>query len=181
MRLLGILLVIFGVVLGVYGLAQWKQLPTRAERREQARRIFPEAAGLDAKEIDQVRIERDGKTLVFERRDGRWQMTEPINVLADRTAIDNVVRDVKDLELKVGGLVAGILRVIAHTLSSTERGHAVGIAQVRPGHLRHDAVVDLVVDELVAVPRLALAGGFAGGGRSSTAKAILRKPLLITL
>lgn len=99
------MLVIFGVVLGVYGLAKWKELPTRAERRENARRIFPEAAGIDEKKIDQVQIDRDGKTLVFQRRGPRWQMTEPIDVLAEPGSIDSIVRGVKNLDMKAGGLV----------------------------------------------------------------------------
>jgi hypothetical protein len=73
-------------------------VPTEAQRRERSGRVLPELIGASEAEIGQVEIVRGEEALRFERR-GRdaWQMTRPLDVAADPTILETLVRNLKDL------------------------------------------------------------------------------------
>jgi hypothetical protein len=85
---------------GLFGLWLLERLgvPTEAERRQRSGRVLPDLLGTSDVEIGRVEIVRGDKTLRFERR-GRdaWQMTRPLDVAADPTILEALVRNFKDL------------------------------------------------------------------------------------
>ena len=62
--------------------------------------ILPELLETPATGIRKVSIERGKERLVFERRStgrGRWQMVEPMNVAAEPSRLETLVRNLKEL------------------------------------------------------------------------------------
>jgi hypothetical protein len=91
--------VFFGALLTYWGL-QFGGVRTETEKRQREGRVLPELMTASESTIQRVEIERDGKRLVFERRGtgfGRWQMVEPLNVAAEPTRLETLVRNLKDL------------------------------------------------------------------------------------
>jgi hypothetical protein len=77
---------------------EYSGVPTEAQRRQRMSRILPALMDTAEAAIDRVEIERNGQTLAFERRgQERWQMTKPLDVAADSTTLETLVRNLKDL------------------------------------------------------------------------------------
>jgi hypothetical protein len=80
--------------------ADWADIPTQEEIRERSGRVIPELA--DVAPIDVRRLEIDrGKEkgrLVFTRQEGgAWQMLEPIETAADRSMVETLAMNLKNL------------------------------------------------------------------------------------
>jgi Domain of unknown function (DUF4340) len=94
-----LLVLFFGLLLVMWGLdrsgrrTQWD-----VERR--ADRVLPDLIDTPEQDIRRVAIDRGSDHLVFERKDeglGRWQIVEPMDVAAEPTRLDILVRNLKDL------------------------------------------------------------------------------------
>jgi hypothetical protein len=89
----------FILLLSLWGLEYWG-VPTGSERRVRESRLLPDLLGVSEAEIARVTIERGKERLAFERRGkgpGRWQMVEPLDVAAEPTRLESLVRTLKDL------------------------------------------------------------------------------------
>ena len=67
----------------------------REEREERAKILV----GGDADSVEQVRLERDGKTILVERSGEDWQIVEPLAAKADKGAVDAIVAAVADCQV----------------------------------------------------------------------------------
>jgi hypothetical protein len=73
-------------------------VPTEAQRRLRAGRVLPQLLDVPEARIGRVEIVRDNQVFEFQRRgSGSWQMTRPIDVAADSSILDTLVRNLKDL------------------------------------------------------------------------------------
>jgi hypothetical protein len=73
-------------------------VPTERERLARQNRILPDLIDTPEASIARVEIARSEEKLLFERRGAnRWQMTRPIDVAADPSALETLVRNLKDL------------------------------------------------------------------------------------
>jgi hypothetical protein len=73
-------------------------VPTERERLARQNRILPDLIDTPEASIARVEIARGEEKLVFERRGpNRWQMTRPTDVAADPSALESLVRNLKDL------------------------------------------------------------------------------------
>jgi hypothetical protein len=71
---------------------------TQEQRRERQSSVLPELLETPESEIARLEIARGGERLAFERRGpDRWQMVEPIDVAADPTILESLVRNLKGL------------------------------------------------------------------------------------
>jgi hypothetical protein len=73
-------------------------VPTEQERRERLNRVLPDLIDTPDAAIGRLEIDRGTERLVFERRGiSQWQMKEPLDVAADPTMLETLVRNLKDL------------------------------------------------------------------------------------
>ncbi|MGC8638330.1 MAG: DUF4340 domain-containing protein [Isosphaeraceae bacterium] len=71
---------------------------TEAQRRERMEHILPNLMDVPETSVTRVEITRKGETLAFERRgQGHWQMTEPVDVAADPSNLETLIRNLKSL------------------------------------------------------------------------------------
>ncbi len=105
-----LMVVFFASLMAFWGL-QNSGVFTEKERRLRESRLLPDLIGLHEDEIAKVTIERGKERLAFERRTnapGRWQMVEPLNVAAEPTRLESLVRTLKELRRSLdSGTVAG--------------------------------------------------------------------------
>jgi hypothetical protein len=96
------LFVVFVAALGLLWYADYAQLPTPEKSRKLDELVLP---ALDkVKPIDVVRLEIDGgkEPVVLERRgEGGWQLTRPVDALADTMRVDALLGNLKNLR-KIG-------------------------------------------------------------------------------
>jgi hypothetical protein len=94
-------LVLIGLFFGGLLVLWWLEysgVPTEAERQLRMGRVLPSLIDTAEAAIHRVEVEREGKTLAFERRGkDRWQMVEPLDVSADATTLETLVRNLRDL------------------------------------------------------------------------------------
>lgn len=95
-----VMLALFAVAVGLYALVQYAELPTAAEREQRRGRVF---ADLKTDQVDRIELEQDGRKIVLQRGGAGWQMTEPINVLADSGRADEIIRQIAQLRMKSQG------------------------------------------------------------------------------
>jgi hypothetical protein len=84
-------------LLGLWWL-EHEGVPTEAQRRLRAGRVLPELLDVPEGAIGRVEIVKDNQTFEFQRRGpGFWQMTKPLDVAADSSTLETLVRNLKDL------------------------------------------------------------------------------------
>jgi hypothetical protein len=93
-----ILLVIFvGGLLALWA-ADYARLPTSKDRLRWAGRVLPELIDVPPSEVTRVEVRGGKEPLVFERKGtNSWQMTAPIDALADRGRVDSLVTNLRNL------------------------------------------------------------------------------------
>lgn len=72
----------------------------RSETERRKSRVLPDLMEAPEASIHRVAIDRGDEHLVFERRGGRpgrWQMTQPVDVAAEPTRLDALVRNLREL------------------------------------------------------------------------------------
>lgn len=95
-----VLLILFFTGLIVLWWADYAEIPTQERRREMVDRVLPELVDTPPVDIRRLEIDRPKERgrLVFERRDeGDWQMIEPVDAAADRSLVETLVRNLKNL------------------------------------------------------------------------------------
>ena len=97
-------LVLGSVLIGLLALATILSslYPTASEERQVAQRVFPELRNISVDDVTEITLVKDGQTLRFQydKQNDRWVLVEPVNVLADRTAVRNIAFDIKQLTKK---------------------------------------------------------------------------------
>lgn len=68
-----------------------------ADRLLEAELVLPELLDRRPTDIDRVEIQGTDSRIVLARRDGGWQVVEPIDVAADRSAVEGFLRDLGTL------------------------------------------------------------------------------------
>jgi hypothetical protein len=92
------LLVLFFGALLAYWWADYAHWQTNADRVRWKGRVLPELSEVRPQDIRRVEITGPKTRLVFERSEGdRWQMTAPLEVLADRGRLDALVTNLQSL------------------------------------------------------------------------------------
>ncbi len=94
-----LLVLFFGLLLTVWGLDR-SGLRTQSEEEQRAGYVLPDLINTHGEDIRRLAIDRGNEHLVFERRDegrGRWQIVEPMDVAAEPTRLEILVRNLKDL------------------------------------------------------------------------------------
>ena len=94
-----LMVLFFASLLAFWGL-QNSGVLTEKERRLRQSRLLPDLLNVPEADIARVTIERGKERLAFERRGkgpGRWQMVEPLDVAAEPTRLESLVRTLKDL------------------------------------------------------------------------------------
>ncbi|HZW30491.1 MAG TPA: DUF4340 domain-containing protein [Isosphaeraceae bacterium] len=94
-----LLILFFGGLLTMWGL-QVAGVRTNEDERRRADWVLPDLINTPAEEIRRVEVDRGDEHLVFERRGrgpGRWQMVEPLDVAAEPTRLETLVRNLHDL------------------------------------------------------------------------------------
>jgi hypothetical protein len=94
-----ILMVLFFAGLAAVWYADYRKIPTAAERRRMLGVVVPELARTNPAEIKRVEILGHPKgRITFERGDNnRWQMIEPVDALADSAAVETLLRNLRGL------------------------------------------------------------------------------------
>lgn len=93
---------------------------------------------VDRDKVDALEVVRGGQTLRFEKKDGQWRMTSPVNARADYSAVEGLVGRATTLqmksiaaaeakELKTSGLEAPVATVRLNT-GSSQAALAIGSA-----------------------------------------------------
>ena len=73
-------------------------VPTEAQRRQRGDRVLADLVGTPELGITALEIVGRGQTIAFERRGrDRWQMTRPLDVAADATAVESLIGNLRDL------------------------------------------------------------------------------------
>src|SRR5262245_18603524 len=73
-------------------------VPTERERRMRLNRILPDLIDTSESAVSRVEMSRGNDRLVLERRGkDRWQMREPLDVAAEPSTIETLLRNLKDL------------------------------------------------------------------------------------
>lgn len=92
------LLVLFFAGLLGYWWAESARIPTAERLRRESGLVLPEL--LDVKPIEIRRVEVTGgeDVLAFERDGDHWRMVQPLHTLADRSRLDTLVANLKDLK-----------------------------------------------------------------------------------
>lgn len=93
-----ILVVLFAIAAGTWIIAQRTSQPSQKEQIDAQKHLNPELFLLKDDDIDKVVVEKGGQKLVLERRGQQWQMTEPLEVRADTSRVNDVIRAVHNLE-----------------------------------------------------------------------------------
>ena len=76
----------------------YSDVPTEQQRRARLNRILPDLIDTPEASVGRLEILRGQERLVFERRGNhRWQMSQPNDVAADPSALETLVRNLKDL------------------------------------------------------------------------------------
>ena len=100
----------FAMLVAFWGLERAGVL-TDSERRLRETRILPALIEVPEASVQRLEIERGKDRLVFERRGqeiGRWNMVEPIEVAAEPTRLETLVRNLKEMrKSQDSGSVAG--------------------------------------------------------------------------
>ncbi len=106
--LIVLLILFFGGLLALWW-ADYARIPTSEQRRRMSGRVLPELIDVSPGEVQRVEILGGAEPLAFEHREGGlWQMVEPSNVLADRSRVDALVQNLKNLApLPDAGTVPG--------------------------------------------------------------------------
>ncbi len=94
-----LMVLFFASLLAFWGL-QNSGVLTEKERRLRQGRLLPDLLNMPEADVARVTIERGTERLAFERRGkgpGRWQMVEPLDVAAEPTRLESLVRTLKDL------------------------------------------------------------------------------------
>lgn len=93
-----VLLVIFVGGLLALWLADYARIPTSEQRRRWSGRVLPQLLDIAPGDIKRVEIRGGAAPLVFERKDANfWQMTAPLDALADRGRVDSLVTNLRNL------------------------------------------------------------------------------------
>ncbi|NQU12366.1 DUF4340 domain-containing protein [bacterium] len=86
-------LILVVCALVVAGLVWWDfRQGTTTDQAEQNRRRLVD---LDGSTVDRVELERSNQTIVAEKRDGRWELTQPIAARADVAAVNALVNELE--------------------------------------------------------------------------------------
>ncbi|MGO9600952.1 MAG: DUF4340 domain-containing protein [Isosphaeraceae bacterium] len=73
-------------------------VPTEVQRRQRGDRVLADLVGTPELGIAALEIVGRGQTVAFERRGpDRWQMTRPLDVAADATAVESLIGNLRDL------------------------------------------------------------------------------------
>jgi hypothetical protein len=97
-----LLITLFFTGLFVIMWADWADIPTPEEARERSGRVIPELVDIPPIDIQRLEIERQKEKekgrLVFKRGEaGSWQMIEPIDTAADRSLVETLTMNLKNL------------------------------------------------------------------------------------
>jgi hypothetical protein len=84
---------------GLIGLiwAEYARIPTASQQRVMTGKILPELLDVKPAEVGRVEIDGGKERLAFERREGGWQMTAPLDALADKARVDGLVMNLRSL------------------------------------------------------------------------------------
>jgi hypothetical protein len=164
-----ILMAVFFASLMAYWGLERSGLLTEKERRLRETRLLPDLIPVPEAEIVRVTIERGKERLAFERRTkaaARWQMVEPLDVAAEPTRLESLVRMLRELRRSpdsgtLGGdpamygldAPAATVRLFGGRTSSSGQPHEPiatlevgksvrGIRYVRPDHQQGVETVD---------------------------------------
>ncbi len=94
-----LMVLFFASLLAFWGL-QNSGVLTEKERRLRLGRLLPDLLNMPEADVARVTIERGKERLAFERRgkgSGRWQLVEPLDVAAEPTRLESLVRTLKNL------------------------------------------------------------------------------------
>ena len=94
-----LLILFFGGLLTMWGL-QLAGVRTNDQEQRRAEWVLPDLIGTPAEAIRRVALDRGDEHLVFERRGrgpGGWQMVDPLDVAAEPTRLETLVRNLHDL------------------------------------------------------------------------------------
>lgn len=91
-----LLVLFFGSLLG-YWCAESARIPTAEQLRRESGLVLPELLDAKPNEVRRVEVSGGKETLAFERGGDRWRMVQPLRTLADRSRLDALVTNLKDL------------------------------------------------------------------------------------
>src|SRR5437667_7262529 len=89
----------FALVLATFAALTIVNAPTEADREKTKDKVIPALAEVDADNVSQIQLTRGDEQLDFVRSQtgDRWQMTKPVDVLADSSRVRDIVFDLKNL------------------------------------------------------------------------------------
>jgi len=90
----------FLVLLGVFGLLQYTHAPTTKDKLAIEARVLPALYNVSPDHVTEVTLKRDKEEFVFTHQpeSEQWQISKPLDVLADASQVRNIVNDLKNLE-----------------------------------------------------------------------------------
>src|SRR5207248_3105460 len=92
-----LLVLFFAGLLGLWW-ADYARIPTAATLAKIKGRVLPELIDLAPEQIRRVEVVGDGARLEFRRRDdGGWEISAPVRAPADRSRLDALVINLKEL------------------------------------------------------------------------------------
>src|SRR5881628_3208800 len=100
------LLVMVGIIAGL----KLSQAPTEVDIDKTKDRVVPALNDVDADRFTKASLDRGDEHLRFvHSEDGdRWQMTEPVDVLADSSRVRDIVTALKNLSKRTSGQDGGV-------------------------------------------------------------------------
>jgi ribosomal protein L12E/L44/L45/RPP1/RPP2 len=93
-----VLMAAFIIAAGTWIIAQRTNQPDRSEQIKAQKHISPELYLVKDEDIDKVVVEKGEQKVVLEKRGPHWQMTEPLDVRADTSRVNDIIRAVRTLE-----------------------------------------------------------------------------------
>ncbi|MEO6812220.1 MAG: DUF4340 domain-containing protein, partial [Isosphaeraceae bacterium] len=91
-----LLVLFFGGLLG-YWWAESARVPTAERLRRESGLVLPELLEAKPGEVRRVEVSGGEEVLAFERDGDHWRMVQPLPTLADRSRLDTLVANLKDL------------------------------------------------------------------------------------
>ena len=91
-----VLLAFLVIAGGTFLLAKRTNQPSREQQIQAQKHLNPYLYLLKEDDIDKVVIDRGETKIVLERKGPRWQMTEPLQVLADTSRVNDVIRNMRN-------------------------------------------------------------------------------------
>src|SRR5438046_3130640 len=98
------LFIVLAFVLALGGLiiVKYKEVPTRIEAEKIKTHVLDQLYDVSADDVTEVNLKRGEEEFHFVRSSAgdRWQMTKPLDVLADSSRVRDIVNGLKNLQRK---------------------------------------------------------------------------------